>query len=463
MSDLVGAEGGRFARVAEVVGDPASLRVYEHGWQSWSPAGVYPATGTSPRPVRELWQTMAFRPERPAPATGFQGEGVLGVGSDEGGWRVFVAADPTRAVASVRASAAGDRVLVAADAPVIEVGAATLDAALAAAAAHLAPGGPTPRARAGIGPGWCSYAGYGLEVTEADVLANLEAMERLDLPFRVVQVDDGYEREIGAWTETSPRFGPMRDVAARIRDVGREAGIWTAPFCVASDARLAVEHPDWLVEGALASPAHWGRPVRVLDVTHPDAAAHLVDTFRTLREWGFTYHKVDFVYAGAMEGGRHEAVSGVEAYRLAMGLVREALGPDATILGCGAPLVASVGLVDAMRVSPDIDERDEHESGDISQPSVRGALSAGRARAWMHGRLWVNDPDCLVLSPTQARRDEWTAHVEAMGGLVCSGDRLPDLDDAGLEELRGALRPSGLAPLAWDPEAGPDGGLIRSA
>jgi alpha-galactosidase len=255
----------------------------------------------------------------------------------------------------------------------------------------------------------------------------------------------------------------MRDLAARIRDTGREAGLWTAPFCVASDAQLALEHPDWLVDGALASPMHWGRPIRVLDVTHPDAAAHLVATFRTLREWGFTYHKVDFIYAGAMAGGRHQAVSSVEAYRLGMTLLREGLGPDATILGCGAPLVASVGLVDAMRVSPDIDVRDEHESGDISQPSVRGALSAGRARAWMHGRLWVNDPDCLVLAGNQARREEWAAHVAVTGGLVSSGDRLPELDAAQVDSLRASLRPSRLAPLAWDPDGGPDGGVVTAA
>jgi alpha-galactosidase len=406
---------------------------------------------------------MAFRPGCPAPAAGFQGEGLLGVGSTAAGWRVFVAADPARAVASIRSEALRDRVLVTADGPVAEVRGATLDDALAAAAARLAPGGPSARARLGIGPGWCSYAGYGLDVTERDIAANLAAIRRLDLPVRVVQVDDGYQREIGAWTVPSPRFGPLGALGARIRDAGLEPGIWTAPFLAAEDSELARRHPDWLVGGAIASPAHWGRTIRVIDVTHPDAADHLRTAFATLRDWGFTYHKVDFVYGGAIEGTRREPVTGVEAYRIGMELLRDAVGPEATILGCGAPLLASVGLVDAMRVSPDIDERDVHESGDISQPSVQGALAAGRARAWMHGRLWVNDPDCLVLRPGQARREEWAAHVAATGGLVFSGDRLPELDGPTSDRLRQVLRPSGLAPLVWDPDAGPDGGAIRRA
>ena len=42
--------------------------VYEHGWQSWSPAGVYPGdVAHSPRPQKPIWQATAFRPEVPAP------------------------------------------------------------------------------------------------------------------------------------------------------------------------------------------------------------------------------------------------------------------------------------------------------------------------------------------------------------------------------------------------------------
>src|SRR5439155_181416 len=76
--------------------------------------------------------------------------------------------------------------------------------------------------------------------------------------------------------------------------------------------------------------------------------------FRTLAAWGFDFFKVDFMYAGALSGRRHSDTSGVAAYREAVRLIREAIGPNATLLGCGAPILPSLGLYDAMRVSPDV-------------------------------------------------------------------------------------------------------------
>ncbi|CAN5228464.1 hypothetical protein BH23ACT9_BH23ACT9_27760 [soil metagenome] len=43
-----------FADVAELPCDPSAALVCEHGWQSWSPAGVHRATATSPRLAAEL-------------------------------------------------------------------------------------------------------------------------------------------------------------------------------------------------------------------------------------------------------------------------------------------------------------------------------------------------------------------------------------------------------------------------
>ena len=70
------------------------------------------------------------------------------------------------------------------------------------------------------------------------------------------------------------------------------------------------------------------------------------------------------------------------------------MGENAYLLGCGAPILPSVGLVDAMRVSPDT----FHEGGEDGSQGLRGRMSL-EARAWQHGRLWTTDPDCLVARP----------------------------------------------------------------
>ena len=426
-------------------GDPARQQVYEHGWQSWSPAGLYPATATSPRPRHPGSQTSGFRPGRPAPDEGFQGEGLLAVVTEEGGVRLWYAPEPWVEVASIRATAGVGATTVTADGPVAELTADSLDDALARAADALARAAGVSALRP-LGPGWCSWYAYWGQVTEADVRASLAAIERLDLDLAVVQVDDGHQAAIGDWLTRSAGFGPLAQLGARIRDAGYEPGIWTAPFLVAPDSELAADHPEWLIDGVVAL-HNWGQDIRVLDVTHPDAAEHLATVYRSLRAQGFTYHKLDFLFAGAMEGPRSADSTGLDAYARGLQIIRDALGPDATLLGCGAPLLPSIGQVDAMRVSPDIDPVLESTDGDLSQPSQRGAVAAGAARRWMHGRWWINDPDCILVRPQVEHRDAWARYLRDCGGLMMSSDPLDQLDDDGLAWTRQLLRPSHPDPL----------------
>ena len=435
--------------------------VYEHGWQSWSPAGVYPGDlAHSPRPRKALWQAMAYRPEIASPATGFQAEGLLAIVNADGSADVFLGGRPDVEVPTIRARTEAGRIVVSANGDVEHVRTPSLQSGLAETGDRLAARLLT-RSPAPLPPGWCSWYAYWNQVTAQDVLDNLAAIDGHDLGMEVVQVDDGYQRGIGDWLDGRPAFGDLDRVARRIVDSGRTPGLWTAPFLVGANSDLATTHPDWLVDGAIASDSHWGQQIRVLDVTHPDAAEHLVHVFATLRARGFRFHKIDFIYGGAMEGGRRQDATGIEAYRIGLQLIREGVGDDAVILGCGAPLLPSIGLVDAMRISPDVMPAWDPDLDDISQPGMRSALAAGRARAWMHGRLWVNDPDCVLIRPEVERPEPWQDYVRTLRGLAVSSDPLPALDAAHLSRTRELMVPADVAAVGWDPWAGPDQGSIH--
>ncbi|MFJ9713824.1 glycoside hydrolase family 36 protein [Streptomyces sp. NPDC101234] len=428
-----------FTPVASVPVDTRTARVHEEGWQSWSPSGSY-ALGASPhRPTNDNWATVCYRPGRSVPAGAFQGEGLLALDPGDGSpVRLWAATNPLHEVPSIRLTVAGGVAEVEADGPVKEWTGTDVQAVLAEWADSLAL--PAPRPAPTV---WCSWYEYFTAVTEDDIHENLRAMDTLDLPIDVVQIDDGYQKALGDWLTLSGRFRSRQGIADAIRARGRRAGIWTAPFLVDPASELAAKNPDWLVRDPDGGPLHagrnWGHDLYVLDTTHPGAAAYLTDVFATLRAEGYDYFKVDFLYAGAMDGVRHSAADALTAYRLGIALIREAIGADAYLLGCGAPILPSIGLFDAMRVSPDTAPHRRSEADDYSQPGQDPAEFTGAGRQWQHNRLWINDPDCLMARPAVETRARWAAHVEAVGGLVASSDRLLSLDQWGVETTRRLL------------------------
>lgn len=437
--------------IATVRVDPRRAVVYEHGWQSWSPTGTYRLADRPFRPISDARRIMNYRPERVAPADAFWGEGLLALDPGTGeGVHVVAAPGPGPPQPSIRADVRGDTIVLSADGPVehtVDDGGGGLAAALGrwadrfALAAGAAPPRPGPTL-------WCSWYHYFTHVTEDDVDENLLAISELRLDIDVVQIDDGYQSGIGDWLDLSDRFTSLAGMVDRIRGHGRRAGIWVAPFLIGAKSELARRHPAWTVGGADAG-FGWDQQLAALDATHPAAQAYLREVFGSLRATGIDFFKIDFVYAGALEGHHHDAgLPGVDAYRRGLEIIREAIGPESYLLGCGAPILPSVGLVDAMRVGPDISHRYEPDGGDMSQPSQRAATANSRWRAWQHGRFWTNDSDCLIAAESTQRRAEWAATVERYGGLRASSDRLRGLDAWGLETTRRLVHPVSPRPFA---------------
>ncbi len=299
--------------------------------------------------------------------------------------------------------------------------------------------------------GWCSWYQYFHAVTEDDLLRNLEALSarRAEIPVDVVQLDDGYQRAIGDWLETNEKFPRgLPPLAQEIRAAGFRPGIWTAPFCVVRESRLFDTRPEWLLRqgdalhrGLLHRDWAADGNVYVLDTSREDVQRHLMRTAAALAGMGFQYQKHDFLYTAAMQADAHDP-SVTRAARLRKGLaaIRDGAGDDAFLLGCGCPMGPAVGLVDGMRIGADTapywSVRGAVAGIEATQPSVDNALQGVFGRAWMHRRLWLNDPDCLLLrhrdtelSPDEVRT--LAAGVAASGGMILVSD---DVSALGAEE-----------------------------
>lgn len=316
-------------------------------------------------------------------------------------------------------------------------------------ARRVAARAPLPPRRVPRITGWCSWYNLYASITEENILEQLrgvvETAERAGLPMRVFQIDDGFTPEMGDWLEVKPQFPRgMKPLLAAIRAAGMVPGLWIAPFMVGNRSRLFREHPDWVVRArATGEPLtqmqfygefRWHKRSEeyyILDTTHPQAFAYLREVFRVWRrEWGCDYFKTDFMQFGS-EHGADDAVyhtpgmTRIEIWRRTAEMIRAEIG-DALWLGCGCPLWASVGLVDAVRIG-----RDVGVAWDGARPAAELVRDVAN-RSFGNGILWQTDPDCILLrdrfhflSDTEIRASALFGGL--LGGVLMTSDALAEL------------------------------------
>jgi len=312
--------------------------------------------------------------------------------------------------------------------------------------------------------GWCSWYYFFGENGEGEIFENLAEMQREELPLDYVVVDDGYQAAIGDWlTLDQAKFTDMAKVAGMIHKDGRRAGIWLAPFGLSSQSTTYRDHPDWAVHNSDGDPViawqHFGQDIYALDVTHPEVEPWLTDVFRLIhQEWGFDLFKIDFIFAACASGRRYDPnITRAQALRHGLEIIRAAIGEEAFLLGCGAPQAPCVGIVDGMRVGPDVAANWHPFWPDLSMPSVENSLRNGITRYFTHGRLWVNDPDCVLVRDRDDQSDlvlnemrSLVGIIALLGGMTLSSDNLPTLRKGRFKYLEQMLPPTGISACPLD-------------
>ncbi len=113
-----------------------------------------------------------------------------------------------------------------------------------------------------------------------------------------------------------------------------------------------------------------------------------------IASWGYEYLKLDFMYAGALAAPPILDLPREQAYRDAVALIRDVVGDETYLLGCGVPLIPSVGIVDGARVGPDTGPYwyNTQRADDYSTPGARNALVTSLHRLWLRPAFEI-DPD----------------------------------------------------------------------
>lgn len=291
--------------------------------------------------------------------------------------------------------------------------------------------------------GWWSWSAYYFGVSQGVALTNAEwmAAHLRDAGFRYLHLDEGYDYARGEYTTPNKHNFPegMARFFRSVLSLGLTPGLWTAPFEISERSWVYRNHEDWLVKNRDGEPIYLGKEKGVdgifaLDTTNPGAQEYLRKTYSTIaHDWGVRYIKLDFMESSAVEGVRYrQNTSALEALRIGLEIIRDAVGDDVVLDKDGSPMLTPVGLVDAGRISNDT----EH-----SFQGTFDAASGIAGRFFMNRNFFVADPDAFCVSNYRSTDPEWdelkpVTFEEAKAAIVLSamaggmfeiGDDLPAL------------------------------------
>ena len=161
--------------------------------------------------------------------------------------------------------------------------------------------------------------------------------------------------------------------------------------------------------------------------------------FRTLKGWGFSFFKTDFMlwnmHDSATVRRYTPGLTSVEVMRRVLAVIREAIGEDSYLLGCIAPFLPFLGYADGMRIAGDGGARWAEPFGPIN------LLRELPCDNYFNHVFWQNDPDAMLLREfdTYLTDDEVRslALLQALsGGTVSTSDPVHRLGGERKELLR---------------------------
>ena len=302
--------------------------------------------------------------------------------------------------------------------------------------------------------GYTSWYNYYQNINEEIILRDLQGLARAGKNANIFQIDDGYETKVGDWDMDTVKFpNGLAPIVDKIHEQGLMAGLWYAPFAAQFKANVIKNHPDWLIRNKHGRPVisgiAWGG-FYALDFEKEEVREYIKAFFdKVFNEWHFDMVKLDFLYAAAIEprNGKTRGQLMCEA----MDFLRECCG-DKIILGCGVPLAPAFGVVDACRISCDVENtfKEKFYVKVTNQEiiSAKMAMVNSVYRRHLNGRIWANDPDVFFLRDDGMKKAGYTLQQKKLlakvnhifGDVLFVSDNVGAYDDVKMQILLDAYR-----------------------
>ncbi len=234
---------------------------------------------------------------------------------------------------------------------------------------------------------------------DSERIADLASSTR-NRPFMVI--DDGWAQNTtaGPWTEGNSRFPDMPQLAATMRKIGVQPGIWMRPLFTKEQV------PEtWRLQSPSAQHEYSQRQAYTLDPTVPDVSAKIEADIRTIVQWNYGLIKHDFStydllgrWGFAMNAVLTDpnwqfsdrSLTNAEIILAFYQKLREAAG-EAILLGCNTVGHLSAGLFELQRIGDDTSGRDWNRTRKMGVNTLA-------FRAPQHNTFFAIDADCVGMT-----------------------------------------------------------------
>ncbi|MBS1726317.1 MAG: hypothetical protein JST51_06310 [Armatimonadetes bacterium] len=293
--------------------------------------------------------------------------------------------------------------------------------------------------------GWCSWAAYGQGVTEKDMKAAADFLNKnlLAYGYNIVQMDDGFQRTPQSgelvlkpgehysdfWTKPNDKFpSGLEALATYIKSQKITPGIWVGLY-----TPLGLSNSKDYVTGDDGKPYRGPWVNYAMNGLTDGADEAYFETIRVLKKQGWNYFKIDtlrhILYDNYRKNPfywkfREESME--DAFRAVLTGVKQAAG-GSYVLACWGTMPELAGLPNGARIGEDVG------------PDFASMRRSAKYIAQFHhlnNVVWRNDPDymCLRLEPEKARA--WASMVSLAGGQLMISDKPADYTPEHLNIMR---------------------------
>ena len=286
------------------------------------------------------------------------------------------------------------------------------------------------------------------EILTNDLTALVEQKHKAD----VFQIDDGWQTAIGDWTSVNSEKFPegMKSFADKIKENDLQAGLWIAPFVCETDSETFKKKEHWLLKDEnrqyVKAGSNWSGSY-ALDIYNEELREYLRDVFNTIiNEWGFTFIKLDFLYAACIVPREDKTRGQIMAD--AIDFLKE-ITKGAVIVGSGVPLGSAFGKFDYCRIGCDVsldwDNKPHMRLIHRERVSTKQSILTSVFRRQLNGRAFINDPDVFILrddntSMTNAQKQCLSEINAMMGGVMFTSDNFGTYSENTIKTLNKAMQ-----------------------